>query len=675
MFDIQNRRYTGCKYKLMDWIKELILEKCEGNSFFDVFGGTGAVTNSMINNYSEYILNDFLYSNEMIYKGFFLQEDYDKEKILNIKQEYNDINVDELEENYISENFGDKFFRYIDAKLIGFIREDIEVKYNKKLINDKEYSILISSLLYSLDKCANTVGHYDAYIKGKQIKTQFNFDLIQPIKLNNNQSINIIREDANKLCRRVKADIAFIDPPYNSRQYSRFYHVLENITQWKKPTLTGVALKPEPENMSDYCRTAAPKVFKDLIENLDVNYIVVTYNNNYSSKSSSSRNKITLEEIEEILSARGITTRYEQSYRYFNTGKTNLDDHKEIVFITEIKKNKKKKSIKKNNSKKSIIRSPFFYVGDKYKLMHQINDLIPKNVSQYIEPFVGGGSSAINSLGREYILNDIDGYVIKLHEELVKYSNNPEALFDKLFKLIDDYGLSCSFRGKVVPEELKKQHVKTYYAKYNKEAYNKMRDDFNETKDITLLYLLLIYGFNHMIRFNSSGKFNLPVGNVDFNKNVYKALNDYLGFMKNNNVKFYNKDYKEFLLSIDIDKDAYVFLDPPYLISMSEYNKLWNEDKEKELCEFLDHLNEKGVKFGITNLITHKGKENNTFKKWSEKYITYPISSNYISFNDNTIKKDSKEVFVTNYSKDVKLNNSKENLKLQEYTIQEKFEI
>ena len=135
---------------------------------------------------------------------------------------------------------------------------------------------MISSLLYSLDKCANTVGHYDAYIKGKQIKTQFNFDLIQPIKLNNNQSINIIREDANKLCRRVKADIAFIDPPYNSRQYSRFYHVLENITQWKKPTLTGVALKPEPENMSDYCRNAAPKVFKDLIENLDVNYIVVT---------------------------------------------------------------------------------------------------------------------------------------------------------------------------------------------------------------------------------------------------------------------------------------------------------------------------------------------------------------------------------------------------------------
>ncbi len=77
---------------------------------------------------------------------------------------------------------------------------------------------------------------------------------------------------------------------------------------------------------------------------------------------------------------------------------------------------------------------------------------------------------------------------------------------------------------------------------------------------------------------------------------------------------------------------------------------IWNEEKEQELCEFLDELNERGVKFGITNLITHKGKENTTFKEWSEKYIVHPISSNYISFNDNTIKKDSREVFVTNFN-------------------------
>lgn len=307
--------------------------------------------------------------------------------------------------------------------------------------------------------------------------------------------------------------------------------------------------------------------------------------------------------------------------------------------------------MKKSNMKKKIIRSPFFYVGDKYKLMNQINELIPEDINQYIEPFVGGGSSAINSKGRTYILNDIDEYVIKLHKKLIEFSNKPDELFSKIFNLIEYYGLSCSFKGIMVPDELKKKYAKTYYAKYNKEAYNKMKDDFNNTKDIILLYLLLIYGFNHMIRFNKSGKFNLPVGNVDFNRNVYNALNNYLEFIRNNNVEFYNKDYKEFLLDINIDNNSYVFLDPPYLISMSEYNKRWNEDKEKELCEFLDKLNSRGIKFGITNLIKHKGKENTTFEKWSKKYIVYPINSNYISFNDNTVKKDSKEIFVTNYCK------------------------
>ena len=57
------------------------------------------------------------------------------------------------------------------------------------------------------------------------------------------------------------------------------------------------------------------------------------------------------------------------------------------------------------------------------------------------------------------------------------------------------------------------------------------------------------------------------------------------------------------------------------------------------------------IRFGITNLIYHKGKKNSIFEKWSKKYFVYEISSNYISFNNNTIKANSKEVFVTNYGK------------------------
>ena len=299
-----------------------------------------------------------------------------------------------------------------------------------------------------------------------------------------------------------------------------------------------------------------------------------------------------------------------------------------------------------------IIRSPFFYVGDKYKLMPQIKELKPKNISKYVEPFVGGGSSFLNSKGKSYILNDIDSSVIQLHEKIGSYAEKPQELLEELYDLIDYYGLSCSYRNITVPDSLKIKYKKTYYSKYNKEAYTQLKKDFNsDKKDLLKLYLLLIYGFNHMIRFNSNGEFNLPVGNVDFNKNVYTALNNYLEFIKNNKVKFYNQDYITFLDKIKFTSNSYIFLDPPYLISMSEYNKLWNEKKECELCEYLDSLNCKGVKFGITNLVKHKGKVNNQFDSWSKKYMVYNIKSNYISFNDNTIKTDSQEVFVTNYEK------------------------
>lgn len=302
--------------------------------------------------------------------------------------------------------------------------------------------------------------------------------------------------------------------------------------------------------------------------------------------------------------------------------------------------------------KNKIIRSPFFYVGDKYKLMLQLQELMPNDIDTYIEPFVGGGSSLINTKAKKYVANDVDKNIIRLHKFLSTYSTQPEKLLEELYLLIDTYGLSCSYLGKTVPDELKKKYVKTYYSKFNKNSYEILRNDFNENQNNDMmLYLLLIYGFNHMIRFNSTGKFNLPVGNVDFNKNVYNALINYLNFMSKNDVYFYNKDYKDFLEDIEIGEKSYVYLDPPYLISLSEYNKLWNEEEEIKLCNYLDELNLRGVKFGITNLVNHKGKINNIFYEWSEKYYTYNIKSNYISFNDNTIKTSSKEVFVTNYGR------------------------
>ena len=335
MYNISNRRYTGSKYKLLEWIEELVLENCEGESFFDVFAGTGVVSAHMRKHYKKIIMNDFLFSNEIIYKAFFGNGEYRENVIEEYREQFQKINPNGIQDNYFSENFGGKYFSKNDAKLIGEIREQIQGLEGS--LSDREYCILLASLVYSMDKVANTVGHYDAYRKIENIKDRFVFELIHPEKPSD--KFSIYRMDANELVREVKADIAFIDPPYNSRQYSRFYHVLENVVQWKKPQLEGTALKPQAENMSEYCRNSAPEVFADLIKNIHVKYIVVTYNNTYNSKSSSSKNKITLEEIQDILSSKGQTTIYEKKHQCFNAGKTEFDDHKEFVFITKVSTN------------------------------------------------------------------------------------------------------------------------------------------------------------------------------------------------------------------------------------------------------------------------------------------------------------------------------------------------
>lgn len=640
-FNVCNRRYTGSKLKIKEWIRSIIAEHCkDAESFCDIFAGTGIVTDEMYQFYDSFILNDLLFSNEVIYKAFYKNELFDINKIFQYQNRYQTVKYFDLPENYVSENFGNKYFEHNDAKVIGYIRQDIED--NKSLLNEREYCILLASLLYSLDKCANTVGHYEAYFKNKELKSSFKYELIKPYDtIGDDKKIQIYRKDANVLAKEIKADIVYIDPPYSSRQYSRFYHVLENITKWEHPELFGTALKPAPENMSEYCSTGAKKAFADLVNALDCKYIIVSYNNTYNSKSKSSENKMLLEDIMDILSKKGLTKKYEMPFKAFNAGKTNIENHKELIFITEV-----------GNfieTKKDIIRSPFFYVGDKYKLMNQLLKKFPKNIDTYFEPFCGGGSSFLNVVANKYILNDIDKYMIKMHNMLNRYSSTPDLFYLIINNIEDKYQLSASHRQDIIPDSLKKEFKKTYFARFNKSGFEKMRDDFNNDKtDYELLYVMLIYGFNRMLRFNSKGDFNLPVGNVDLNANVLKSLDTYFKFAQNNEIHFSALDFREFFKIHSFNRNDFIYLDPPYLISSSEYNKLWTEQDEIDLLNILDELNSRGIRFAISNLISSKGNENTIFKEWSKKYHVYDVNSNYINYHDNSIK-ESKEVLVTNY--------------------------
>ena len=331
---IENRRYIGCKAKLVDWIIDVIERETENvDSFCDIFAGTAVVSDKIIgsNNYKKVIINDFLYSNNIIYKAFFGVGECDRNKLISKIEEYNLVDSVLLEDNYFSNNFGGKYFYLPVAKKIGYIRQNIEdIKVE---LTEKEYCVLIASLIYSIDRLANTLGHYEAYIK-KEIKpVDLYLELIDYKECDN---VLIYREDSNLLVRNIDADVFYVDPPYNSRQYSRFYHLYETLVKWDMPQLHGVAMKPKAENMSEYCSSRAVDAFSDLIFNIKSRYIVVSYNNTYNPKSSSSKNKIALEEIKLILEKKGETQVFEHEHQFFNAGKTEFDNHKEILFVTKV---------------------------------------------------------------------------------------------------------------------------------------------------------------------------------------------------------------------------------------------------------------------------------------------------------------------------------------------------
>lgn len=346
VYRLESRRYIGCKAKLTDWIFSLIQRETKNiNTFCDIFAGTGSVSNKAVQLYKNVIINDFLYSNHILYEAFFSNGKWDEQKIFAYLDKFNSLIPEEIADNYFSLNYGGKYFDMNTAKLIGYIRESIE--QNRSNFTDKEYSILLACLIYSMDRIANTLGHFEAYIKKKIKPHKF---IMRMIDVQQYNGVTIYQEDANEVAKKITTDVIYLDPPYNSRQYSRFYHVYEVLVKWNKPELKGVARKPAEENMSDYCRMKALDAFIDLVAHIKTKYIVVSYNNTYKSKSSSSTNKIKLEQIKEVLTKCGNTKVFTHSHNPYNAGKTEFNDHKEYLFITKVNNEKR------NSSFSSILR-------------------------------------------------------------------------------------------------------------------------------------------------------------------------------------------------------------------------------------------------------------------------------------------------------------------------------
>ena len=284
--------------------------------------------------------------------------------------------------------------------------------------------------------------------------------------------------------------------------------------------------------------------------------------------------------------------------------------------------------------KDKLIKSPLNYVGGKFKLLPQILPLFPDNINRFIDLFGGGFNVGINVNANKIFYNDTLIQVVKLLKTFKE--NNNKIIFSSILEIIKEYNLSDSTQQTYEDYGCNSSEG---LGKHNKEAYLKLRDDYNtldidDYKKNIIFYTLICYSFSNQIRFNSKSKFNMPYGKRDFNKNLRVNLEIFLNKLHELDVVFYNKDFRELKIN-NLTSDDFVYCDPPYLITCASYNERggWKEKDEKDLLRLLDELHNKNIKFALSNVLESKGNSNEILKDWSQKYNIHNLNVKYGNAN------------------------------------------
>lgn len=638
---INNRRYLGNKYKLLSAIRQIVDDHCENvRTFVDVFAGTGSVASAFPD--KKLILNDILYSNYICHIAWFSGEKYSEKKIANLIKGYNAIQV--TEENYMSETFADTYFSAEDCRKIGYIRENIDWLYSGNEINARERALLITSLLYAMDKIANTVGHYDAYRKGVEAGSRLVMKLPTPPKCEVKDN-ECYRKDANELARELPpVDVFFMDPPYNSRQYGDAYHLLENVAEWKQPKVVGVAKKMDRSAVkSDYCTKKAEDAFADLVSQIKARYIVLTYNNMAEQGNDRSNAKLSDEAILSSLQSRGEVMVFNVEHKAFSAGKSNRDNNVERIFLCKCEEVKR------------YVASPLNYTGGKFKIIDQLMTNFPQKIDRFVDLFCGGCNVGINANARSVLFMDSSTQLIDMFSMMQRAGSDKFITDAKA--LVQRFGLSDSNRFGYAHYGCKSI---TGLGSYNKEAYFALRKHYSELQEKTMeksvaLYVLVVYGFNNQIRFNSKGEYNLPVGKRDMNAKMIRKATDFINRIHRGDYEFRAGDFRTLDVSV-LGPNDFVYADPPYLITTATYNENdgWTEKDEIDLLNLLDRIDDQGSHFALSNVTESNGKTNVILRNWIElncgRYRVVDISRDYS--NSNYQRKNagtSHEVLIVNY--------------------------
>lgn len=280
------------------------------------------------------------------------------------------------------------------------------------------------------------------------------------------------------------------------------------------------------------------------------------------------------------------------------------------------------------------IKSPINYIGNKYKIIKQIEENFPNNINMFVDVFGGSGNVTINTKAQYYLYNDINKYVKEIFEGFM--CTSVDEILNNIYAIINKYKLD----------------------KQNRSGFELLRADYNNGKnDWITLYTLMCYSFNYQFRFNNNQEYNSSFGKNRscFSDKQRDNLIQLKDKTKNFDISFMAKNFIDIDYS-DFDNKDLIYFDPPYLNSIGNYNdgkrgfEGWNMSHEIKLLNLLDLLDKQGTRFALSNNLKY---ENELLKIWKEKYNTIFLNADYSNCNYQKIDKTKDiEVLITNYSKD-----------------------
>ena len=288
--------------------------------------------------------------------------------------------------------------------------------------------------------------------------------------------------------------------------------------------------------------------------------------------------------------------------------------------------------------------SPLNYAGNKAKAIQEIKNILPKDIDLFVDAMCGSCMVAFNSGAEKLICNDCNVHIV----ELVKYLYFTDG--NNVIKSMDEIIKKYGFTDSTNPNNVYVEHKHEGLSKYNRIPFTNLKNSYNNKPSTEELFALVIYGFNHYLRFNGDGKYNVPVGKVDFSSSLRKKTIEFCEESKRYKAVFRVGSYLDLEIYNECTNKSVVYFDPPYLVTTAPYNGSWSQEDDYKLFDLFDKLSKRGIKVAMSNVFLSNGKQNDKLIEWSKKYNVHYLKRQYR--NANYQKKnitDSVEVLITNF--------------------------